>query len=98
MKQEKEMQLQDEVITKVHDVKYAPFKVLQQNDTFKIILGNSIVSERTFNNKVDAIKYINSKPYELITNLICITLELKEQYEKEMQEIRQLRKENEQNS
>ena len=95
MQQNQEIQLQDEVTTRVHDVKYAPFKVLQQDDTFKIILGNSIVSERTFKKKEDAIKYINSKPYELITNLICITLELKEQYEKEMREVRQLRKENE---
>lgn len=95
MKQEKEMQLQDEVITKVHDVKYAPFKVLQQNDKFKIILGNSIVSERTFDKKEDAIRYINNKPYELITNLICITLELKQQYEKEKQEILGIRQESE---
>lgn len=98
MKQEKEMQLQDEVIINVHDVKYAPFKVFQQNETFKIILGNSIVSERTFDKKEDAIRYINSKPYELITSLICITLELKEKYEKENQEVQRLRKENEQNS
>lgn len=57
-----------------------PFRVMEhvfyENDDeeikeFKIVLGNSIVSEMTFESAERAFAYIESKPYELLINLIC---------------------------
>lgn len=71
-----------------------PFKVMKHDRTckneqgedeveseFKVVVGNAIISNKDFFTLEDAISYIDSKPWELIVNLFCYTLEM-QNYEK----------------
>lgn len=72
-----------------------PFGILEttttnennKTTTSSPILGNNLVSEKVFNTPAECKEYIRSKPYELILALICNTLEMKEKWEKEQQEL-----------
>lgn len=57
-----------------HDIRKSPFTVMKntENDKCKIICGNNLMTEIEFTNLKEAIKYINSKPWELITNLCAL--------------------------
>lgn len=59
--------------------------------TFEPILGNNKLGETWYKTKEEVEQYIKSKPYELILALICHTLEMKDQYEKEKQELLKLK-------
>ena len=73
-----------------------PFAILEQTEiineegetsqTFEPILGNNRLGTQ-FIMKEMAEDYIKSKPYELILALIIHTLEMKEKFEKEQQEL-----------
>lgn len=45
--------------------------VSEEGKNVKIVMGNNVVSEKTFDSENDADNYIQSKPYELIFNA-CI--------------------------
>lgn len=59
----------------VEQVGKTPFAILEQNEKVSILIGNQITSEKTFKEKKDAIRYIMSKPWELISAAICIYAE-----------------------
>ena len=91
----------NEVKTTIHTYEQGepcfPFAILEvtetNNDdgittqTFEPVLGNNRLCERQFKTKQMAEDYIESKPYELILGLIIHTLEMKEKFEKEQQEL-----------
>lgn len=45
-----------------------------ESDKFIITLGNNRVSGRIFENRIEAAKYIASKPWDLITSLIIMVI------------------------
>lgn len=47
-------------------VKNTIFNIVGKNEELVITIGDTVVSEKIFKNVKDAIKYINSKPWELI--------------------------------
>lgn len=63
--------------------------------TFEPILGDHRLCEEPFVTKEQAENYIKSKPYDLILALICNTLEMKEKFEKEQQELLKHKQEHE---
>lgn len=79
-----------ETTTSVLESKHFPFVVIEQttikndkeNKTFLIGLAGSIVSEKKFKSLESAEKYIASKPWELIINLVGTTIKLMKENEK----------------
>lgn len=74
-----------------------PFAILEENEvnekgetttTFQPVLGNTKVTNETFENLVDVTNYIESKPYNLIFALICHCMEMKDNFEKEQQQLK----------
>ena len=45
-----------------------------ESDKFIITLGNNRVSGRIFENRIEAAKYIESKPWDLITSLVLMII------------------------
>lgn len=72
-----------------------PFAVLETTTineekeikTFEPVLGNKRIVATTFETMGECVDFINSKPYPLILALICDTIEMKEKWEKEQQEL-----------
>ena len=60
---------------KLHECKYEPFKILEQNGKFQITLGNAIIDEKQFKTKKLAEEYLATKPYKLIINAACYCME-----------------------
>lgn len=52
-----------------------------EKTTHKIAAGDAIISDKDFDTITDAKKYINKKPYELLTNLMCLTYQKMKSYE-----------------
>ena len=95
MKQEQkkvEMPTQESTKTLIHESKHFPFQVVEittiNNETdkeitqFKIGVGGEFMSKKVFEKRENAEKYISSRPWELITNLMCFTIQNAIQYEK----------------
>lgn len=61
----------------IQEIIGTPFNVLLHKETkiWNIIIGNNIVSRKEFNSKEKAYNYINEKPWELITNIIFLSIE-----------------------
>ena len=57
-----------------HDVRETIFSVMRNTETgkCKITCGNNLMTETEFASLKDAIKYVKSKPWELITNLCAL--------------------------
>lgn len=74
----------------IHESKHFPFQIVEititdnenEQKQFKIGTCGQIISEKTFADKEKAEKYISSRPWELITNLICVTIQNAIEYEK----------------
>ena len=74
-----------------------PFSILEITETnnetgdtkqtFEPILGNIRICEIPFKEKEMTEEYIKSKPYDLILALIIHTMDMKERYIKEQQEL-----------
>lgn len=68
----------------------APFRIVEKTTKdeheFKIAIGDKIASIETFKTLNDAEEYIESKPWELLINLIFITNEMIKNYEDNNQE------------
>lgn len=95
MKQEQakvEMPTKESTRTLIHDSKHYPFQVIEittiNNETekeitqFKIGVGGAFMSEKVFKTRENAEKYIGGRPWELITNIMCFTIQNAIQYEK----------------
>lgn len=54
---------------KIHETTSNIFNILEQDGIFKIILGNRIAAEETFNSLDECEEYINKKPWQLIATL-----------------------------
>lgn len=78
--------------TTIHESKHFPFQIIEiittnEEDkliekTFKVGAMGAFMSEKTFTRKCDAEKYISSRPWELITNIMCLTIQNAIAYEK----------------
>lgn len=74
----------------VHESKHFPFQIAEVTTTeneketkeFKVVMGNALLSEKVFADKVKAEKYIASRPWDLITNMVCLTIKNAFDYEK----------------
>lgn len=60
-----------------------PFNVLEHNEKFTPILGNTRVDENWFDTLEQCKEYILSKPYSLILALIGETIKIHKEYENE---------------
>lgn len=54
-----------------------PFSIIENDNKteYRIVIGNSLASEKTFESENAAKKYINSKPYELIGSLAVVLIQ-----------------------
>lgn len=80
--------------TTVHESKHFPFQVVEittrnnedptpfEEKQFKVGMCGQFVSEKVFATHEKAEKYIASRPWELITNMVCITFKNAIEYEK----------------
>ena len=66
----------NENVTAYVTVEDSPFTLVKITDKWQIVLGNYKVSAAQFDETKDAIKYIKSKPWELILTTIASYLEL----------------------
>lgn len=60
---------------KFTNVEETPFTIVSSNKGHEIVIGNQIVCEKTFNTMVEALDYINSKPYMLIAIMNLVLTE-----------------------
>lgn len=89
---QQDAQVKNNVTTTIHESKHFPFQVVEINSTdiqteetnviFKIGVGGAILSEKEFKTMENANKYIGGRPWELITNLICFTIQNAMEYER----------------
>ena len=84
--------------TQVHTMENCPIAILEKNETFQIIIGNNIVSDKVFRNLEDAKKYVSKKPWEILTALMCFIVESFNNYQNEQEQFQAIRKENEKNN
>lgn len=83
-KQTNEMPTKATTSTTIHESKHFPFIVVETTTTekettktkFSIAIQNHIISEKTFDSLEKAEKYIGSRPWELIINLIGLTCQM----------------------
>ncbi len=76
--------------TTIHESKHFPFQIVEITTTkrkkeikqFRIGMLGEFVSAEVFLKKETAEKYISSRPWELITNLVCLTFKNAFEYEK----------------
>lgn len=90
--QEKEMPKTGTSTITIHESKHFPFQIIEitTNDAeekqlskiYKVGAMGAFMSEKTFTRKCDADKYISTRPWELITNIICLTIQNAIEYEK----------------
>lgn len=86
-----ETKQQNQTSTQVHESKVFPFLIVEQkefdeqnNETSckcRIALQNNIVCEKTFNSVKEAEMYISKPQWDLILNLVCLTIETLQKYE-----------------
>lgn len=76
--------------TTIYESKHFPFQIVEittsknnkEKKTFKIGMCGQFVSEKTFTELDKAEKYISSRPWELITNMVCVTIKNAIEYER----------------
>ena len=76
--------------TTIHESKTFPFQIVEITTTqgkkeakqFRIGMLGEFVSHKVFKTKETAEKYISNRPWELITNLVCLTFKNAFEYEK----------------
>lgn len=89
MKPTNEMPTKATTTTTVHQSKTFPFVIVEQTTTqdeesttkFSIAVNNQIVSEKTFSTIEQAEKYIKSRPWDLIINLMGLTIKIMKENE-----------------
>ena len=50
----------------IKTVENTPFALVRNEKKVRIVFGDTIASDKTFNSEKEAIDYINEKPYELL--------------------------------
>ena len=60
---------------KFTNVEDTPFTIVSSKKGHEIVIGNQIVSDKSFNTMVEALDYINSKPYMLIAVMNLVITE-----------------------
>ena len=60
---------------KFTNVEDTPFTIVSSSKGHDIVIGNQIVSDKRFNTMVEALDYINSKPYMLIAIMNLVLTE-----------------------
>lgn len=80
--------------TTIHESKHFPFQIVEVTTTnndelnpketkeFFIGMAGEFVSKKKFTELTKAEKYIGTRPWELITNLVCLTFKNAFEYEK----------------
>lgn len=78
--------------TTIHESKHFPFQIVEvttindetqkENKAFLIGAMGEIMCKTKFTKKENAEKYISSRPWELITNIMCLTIQNAIKYEK----------------
>lgn len=80
--------------TTIHESKHFPFQIVEVTTTnndeqnpnetkeFYIGMAGEFVSKKTFKELAYAERYIGTRPWELITNLVCLTFKNAFEYEK----------------
>ena len=66
----------NENVTAYVTVEDSPFTLVKISDRWQIVMGNYKVSSAQFDDEKSAVKYIKSKPWELILTTIASYLEL----------------------
>lgn len=61
------------------------FNFIKTEKGFKILVGNNLVSNKTFESFAECEEYVKSKPYELMINTACLFMHLTNEQEKEQQ-------------
>ena len=74
--QDSEQSNSNENVTAYVTVEDSPFTLIKIAEKWQIVLGNYKVSAAQFDDEKSAIKYIKSKPWELILTTIASYLEL----------------------
>lgn len=74
--QDSEQSNSNDNVTAYVTVENSPFTLVKIAEKWEIVLGNYKVSAASFDDTKDAIKYIKSKPWELILTTIASYLEL----------------------
>ena len=74
--QDSEQSNSNENVTAYVTVEDSPFTLVKIGEKWQIVLGNYKVSASQFDDEKSAIKYIRSKPWELILTTIASYLEL----------------------
>lgn len=81
-------------VTTIHDSKHFPFQIIEITTTFndvqepieekqfRVGMCGQFMSEKAFASKQTAEKYISARPWELITNMVCLTIHNAFEYEK----------------
>lgn len=67
--------------------KIYPFGILETENGFTPTLGNSMVEKKHFKTFQECKKYIETKPYSLLTSLMCFIVESHAEYQKEQVEL-----------
>lgn len=64
-----------ECLRKIHQYEEI-FTIVEENDQFRIAVGNKIVDQKVFKTLKDAQKYIDEKPWKLMINVTCLVYEM----------------------
>lgn len=80
MNQNLNKEVTNEKSVSVHESRTFPFRIIEVHENnkkyYQIAIGNSIMSPKKFNKKYKAELYIMLKPWELITNVIGLTIQI----------------------
>ncbi|AXH74378.1 MAG: hypothetical protein [Microviridae sp.] len=52
----------------VHESRTEPFRIVEKDEEFTILMGENIISTKRFESLENAESYIESKPYDIILN------------------------------
>lgn len=83
-------QSQTTTTTTIHESKHFPFQIVEITTTeskkeikqFRVGMCGQFMSNKVFADKEKAEKYISARPWELITNMVCLTIQNAIEYEK----------------
>ena len=56
----------------VEHIEGTPFSVAQKDDQYMIVIGKTVANDMTFKTGEEAVDYVMSKPWDLITTLAVV--------------------------
>ncbi len=69
---EQKVLAEKETKVKIRPCKNTPFSIAKKDNKIYILIGNNVMSSKTFKSFKEAERYIYLKPYEIITNLVVL--------------------------